>query len=125
IVKGDLASEASIKTKTMGADQSKRMAGAVGFDTNNIQTLDADGFTLGSNNRVNQNGTTYYWTALRAGGDALKVGTYTGNGSSQSIANLNFSPEYVMVADAGTERAVQRFAGSANSYRFDADLGTN
>ena len=125
IVKSTAATEAFMRTNTMPAGLSKRLVGGNAAETNQITALDADGFTLGSGTRANNNGDTYYWQAFKAGDGTLKVGSYTGNGTSQSISGLGFSPEYVIVADDDNERAVQHFAGSSNSYRFDADAGLN
>jgi predicted ribosomally synthesized peptide with SipW-like signal peptide len=123
IVKGNSANEASMRTSTMPAGQSKRLAGAAALDTLHVQSLDADGFTVGSSARVNANNAAFYWVAFKAAPGALKVGTYTGNGTSQSITGIGFSPEYLIVADQGTERAIEHFGGATNSYRFDADAG--
>jgi hypothetical protein len=125
IVKGNAASEAFIRTSTFPAGESKRLVGGNTAELNQIQSFETDGFTIGSGTRVNTNGNTYYWTAFKADSGVLKVGSYTGNGTSQTIAGVGFSPEYVLVADDNNERAIEHFAGSANSYRFDADTGLN
>lgn len=123
IVKNGTGDEAFMRTGTMPAGLSKRLVGANSAETNHITSLDADGFTVGSNIRVNENTSPIYWMAFKAGNGTLKIGSYTGNGTSQSISGLGFSPEYVILADDNNARAVQRFAGSSNSYRFDADSG--
>lgn len=123
IVKGNAASEAFIRTSTFPAGESKRLIGANAGEANQIQSFESDGFTIGSGTRVNTNGNTYYWTAFKAESGVLKVGSYAGNGTSQTITGVGFSPEYVLVADDGNERAIERFTGATNSYLFDADAG--
>ena len=49
--------------------------GSDGFD---LRVTDADGFTLGKNNSVNDNGVTYHWIAFEATPGELVVGTYLG-----------------------------------------------
>ena len=66
--------------------------GLVGLTANLLQSLDADGFTVRNDLRVdalNSRGAgtdpcTYYWTAWKTNVN-VAVGTYAGNGSTQSI----------------------------------------
>jgi hypothetical protein len=124
IVKGNAAQAAVMRTSTMSGDSTKPLAGATALTANLIQSLNASGFTLGTDSRVNANGTSYWWMAFQAGSGALKVGSYTGNGSSNSIAGAGFSPEYAAVLSATGNRAVQLFSGMTRSFQFDADTGT-
>jgi hypothetical protein len=48
----------------------------------------------------------------------MRVGTYTGNATGQSITGLGFSPELVILLGANAQRAVLHFAGG-RTYRFD------
>ena len=80
----------------MTGDVSKQM-GTGTIVTDSIQSLDPNGFTVGTGASVNPNGTTYQWVAWKTGTNEMKVGTYTGTGASQSIAGLNFSPDIVFV----------------------------
>ena len=75
IIKGADASQKSvIRMSTMTGDASKNINSS-GMLTNNIQSLDADGFTVGSDANVNNSGTTYYWMAFKANPGELHVGT--------------------------------------------------
>ena len=123
IVKGNTAQTAAIRSSTMSGDVSKPMAGATAQLADVIQSLDADGFTVGLNARVNSAGVGYEWMAFRAQQGLLKVGSYTGNGTSQSVTGLGFSPEYAAVFSAGANNAVQRFSGGTTSFQFDGDTG--
>ncbi len=111
IVKGNTAQTAAIRTSTMSGDVSKPMAGATAQLADVIQSLDADGFTVGLNARVNSADIGYEWMAFRAQEGLLRVGSYTGNGTSQSVTGLGFSPEYAAVFSAGANNAVQRYSG--------------
>ncbi len=114
------------RSTTMGAgDVSKPMTGATALAANRIKSLDANGFTVGTDNQVNQSGTTYYWTAFKGAPGEMAVGSYTGNGgASQAIAGLGFSPEYAAVLPATAQRATQRYNGMTRGFQFDQDTGT-
>jgi hypothetical protein len=120
IVKGNANQVAVIRTSTMTGDASKPMSGATGLVADRIQALQADGFQVGANSAVNANGTAYYWIALKAAAAELRVGTYTGNGTSQSVGGLGFSPEYVATLSAGANQAIMRFQGMTRAFRFDS-----
>jgi hypothetical protein len=139
----DTCSSAVIRTSTMAGDASKLMSGvpllvapcpspSTGLIPNLVRSLDANGFTVGSDERVNAAlaacggaNCTYHWIALRANGN-LRLGTYTGSGGTQSITGLAFSPEYVIVLPANNNKAYHRTsAGGLRSNRFDAGGDTN
>jgi predicted ribosomally synthesized peptide with SipW-like signal peptide len=125
IVKGDNTQNAVARTSTMTGDAAKPLVGATNLTANLVQSLSATGFTIGTDARVNTNGTTYHWTAVKASGGAFRVGSYTGNGgASQSISGLGFQPEYVAVLGAVADDAVQRYVGMTRAFQFNADTGT-
>jgi hypothetical protein len=126
IVKSDDNSGvAEIRTSTMTGDATKPMTGATALTANLIQSLDSDGFTLGSNNAVNRSGRAYHWLAFKAFSGQMTLGTYTGNGTAgHAITGLGFSPEYAIVMAATAQRADQRMAPMARSYQFDGDTGS-
>lgn len=71
---------------------------------NTIQALETDGFQVGSSVYTNGAGGTNYYIALggaaansASGTFKMATGTYTGNGSSQTISGLTFAPDLVIV----------------------------
>ena len=67
-----------------------------------IPTLGADGFTVGSDVRVNRDGTTYHYVAWAEIAGKVDVGTYTGNGAdNRNIPGVGFQPDFVMVQTDG------------------------
>lgn len=71
-----------------------------------IQSLDSGGFTVGTDAAVNENLKTMYWVAFggssnptATGSYTMKVGTYTGNGTTQSISGVGFAPDVVIIRD--------------------------
>ena len=127
IADNDLSSGV-IRTAMMTGDNAKPLTGTQALMSGLITSLDANGFTVGDDLRVNAAGAscggtcTYYWTVFGADPD-FAMGSYTGNGTSvgdpQSITGLGFSPEYVMVLPATTRRAGHRTtAGGTFSRRM-------
>lgn len=91
----------------MGGDASKVLTSAAAMDTNLIQSLEPDGFTIGTAQEVNTDGTTYHWVAMRAGSN-LVVGSYVGNGvDNRSILGVGFQPSWVVTLGDGSD-SVQR-----------------
>lgn len=80
----------------------------------NITSLDSDGFSVGTTAGANGSGATIYWAGFggdvpasaSASGTFLEAdGSYTGNGTGQSITGLGFSPDLVFVGTAGQDEA--------------------
>jgi hypothetical protein len=90
----------NVKIDTMsGSTYMSNNSNATLKTTNGI-TINSDGFSVGSNDDINDTGSTYYWVAFRAG-PWLDTGTYSGSGATQSIL-LNRQPEFVLLAEDGT-----------------------
>lgn len=126
IVKGSTTQIAQARTSTMAGDVTKPLTGATAITagSNRIQSLAADGLTLGTNAAVNGNTIAYYWAAVDAVAGSVVVGSYTGNGGAQAIAGFGFSPEYVIVMSAAANRPVQRSSTMPTTYRFDNTAAT-
>ncbi len=123
IVKADDSETGIIRTDTMTGDNSKQMTDDTALVADRIQSLSADGFTLGTDDEVNRDGRTYRWMAFRASSGLLKTGTYTGNGTSLAPSGLGFSPEQVGVFSAAAHVPYQRYAGMTRSFTYDSDEG--
>ncbi len=92
-----------IRTSTMGGDRSKVLGSTGALSSNCIQSIIADGFTVGTDNTVNTWGHAYYWVAMKAGSD-LKVGTYVGNGvANRSISGVGFRPVWAITLGDGSD----------------------
>ncbi|MCK4775430.1 MAG: DUF11 domain-containing protein, partial [Candidatus Krumholzibacteria bacterium] len=63
IVKGDLSESALVRTSTMNGDVSRELGEKSALLPDLIQSLDPDGFTVGTSDGVNKPAVTYYWTA--------------------------------------------------------------
>lgn len=88
------------KTTSMPSTDSIPLA-AAGVLTTGITSLDADGFSVGSNVRANQSGALYFALCFGVGSDNafLRVGTYTGDGAaSQAIVIASgYKPDYLLI----------------------------
>jgi hypothetical protein len=123
IVKDTNTNVGVARTSSMAGDVSKPMGTLTAFQADNIQSLTGTGFVIGTNARVNQAGRTYHWVAFKANSQAMKVGTYNGNGTTQSITGAGFSPEAVILLGNNAQRAVSRLSGMTRTFGFDASTG--
>jgi hypothetical protein len=113
--------DAIIRTSTMVGDTSKAMdIYGTAPEANQIQSLTATGFTVGTDPDVNEGpagtGRTFHWVAMKTGTGVMKVGTYTGNGTTQTITGLGFTPVYVIVIPMDGEVVIQRSAPMQNGW---------
>lgn len=75
---------------------------------NRIQALVSDGFQLGSDADVNQNGRAYYWIAFNVTSD-VAVGSYTGNSvDNRNITSPGITQQMVWVKRQAARQAVWR-----------------
>ena len=110
------------RTSTMVGDVSALETSAT-LQADMIQSLDADGFTVGTGTNVNVNTVGYDWVAVRASNADFKVGTYTGNGSdSRGITGVGFLPALVMIFAVKSEfyvwRTVQHAGDLSSNFGF-------
>jgi hypothetical protein len=124
IIKADAAQTPVIRTSSMVGDSTKPVL-KVALAANLIQTLETDGFTLGTDAKVNSDGVTYYWSAFIAIPGEIKVGTYVGNDSAQAIDGIGFAPEAVIVMAAEDHEMNIRTSAmpSALSMQLDDEAG--
>lgn len=105
------------------------MSASFRFDGNNgaanqINSLDADGFTAGSG--LNANNVTFHYLAWNETPGLIDLSSYSGDGDGQSIAGVGFQPDYALVrstSSTGAPRAaIHRPAAvtGTSSLRFNA-----
>lgn len=115
IVKADGAYQGWMAHKDMSAGNAKGMVGSPALVTGRISTLDADGFTVGTNDEANKASVVYYFIAFQESAD-FAVGSFVGTGA-KTISSLSFQPEMVWLmgsasGDNGT--SVLRSSGHDN-----------
>jgi len=92
-----------IRTSTMSGDHAKVLGSTGALSSDCIQSITADGFTVGTDNTVNTWGTAYYWVAMKAGSD-LTVGSYVGNGvDNRSISGVGLQPVWLITLADGDD----------------------
>lgn len=126
ILRGELLELPIVATATMPAGRVKFLAASGGQIPNYVQSLDADGFTITSDIRVNQAGTTYHYAAFAEVPGEMKAGGYEGdNSDNRSITGLGFPPELVFVLNEANANPVLRGSGMVGdlSYEFTANAG--
>lgn len=88
---------------------------------NGIQSLDTDGFTIGTATTVNNSGTTYYYFCIT--GDNVTSGTYTGDGvDNRDILGLPFIPQWVIIK---RDDSAQSFMKSKESSSNASAMNSN
>ena len=104
----------------MSGDNSKKLGSNDVFFAGGVISLDADGFTVGSNNRVNATSTTYYWIAFKEDALSLKVSTYTGDGGdNHAITGVGFTPAAVLVfRDGDSNVAIKSSSMASNDSKL-------
>lgn len=123
IVKGETAQTGVFRSSRMYGDASKPATGATALTANLVQTLNADGFTIGTDARVNGSGVVYQWIAFSSGAGEMVVNNYTGNGAdNRSITGLGFQPEYVIVMPESANDVVHRSSTMTGDISFEFDL---
>jgi hypothetical protein len=85
-------------------DNSTFLATATTNAVNAVLVQESDYFTLGTDTRVNINGIVYNYfnfgpfnQSVPTGTFAMNVGSYVGNGTSQSITGVGFQPDLVII----------------------------
>ncbi|MEK7212317.1 MAG: hypothetical protein AAB686_01415 [Patescibacteria group bacterium] len=141
ILKDDTAAGnagAVFKTRTMQTDSGELALVMAETDanltTNHIQSLDSNGFTVGTSTDVNSSDIMHFYAAF-AGSDCTSSGTfcegkYTGNGTLQTISSVGFQPNLVVVkrsaasAVGGMWRSSAMTASSSNYFSATAQLAS-
>lgn len=94
------------KTSTMTGETTAKFEAEGDLASNAIQSLDSDGFTIGTDDDINSINIQHYWIAF-GGSDCTSTGTfcvgsYTGNGSSGRAVDVGFEPDFVAVKRSGS-----------------------
>jgi hypothetical protein len=112
-------------------DSSSYMSSATANVANMVQLLQDNGLQVGSGVNANETGATMYWVAFGgasapppgSGSFDMATGSYSGNGTVQSISGLGFKPDLVIVKDNAANQAVFRtslMAGDDTAYLASA-----
>lgn len=110
-------------TSTPAANNTFKFEGAV-FTTGGITSLDANGFSVGTDIVANENGKTYFWFAFKQFSSNLKVGSYTTDGSpadNRSVTGVGFQPLMVWIRSNNIgDNAALRMPTNAGDSSFPA-----
>ncbi len=105
-IKRNGATGGTFRTSVHSGDSSSFFA-ATADAANNIQTFNTDGFQVGTTANVNT-AANYYWYFGFKSGTNFVVNSYSGNGTSQNITNVGFSPDNLWVKRTTAVRGVSR-----------------
>lgn len=128
MIKNNAAQQGVFRTDQMRGDTTAYFASATADFTGGITSLDADGFSLGTNATVNTAGNTYQWQAFggaynpdtSSGAADFATGVYYGSGlTARAISDLPFQPDLVVVKRSGATVGAFRtsaYAGDLSSF---------
>lgn len=109
IVKSPESKHSHIRTSSMPAGLSKHLAKADELKTDEIVSLDSDGFTVGDKNDSNASGVEYHWIAMIAREGTMEIGQYIGNGGIfREISLSNLSPDAALIMSSNRKLPVFR-----------------
>jgi hypothetical protein len=126
---------AAITTTDSYGDHSSYLTVTTASAPNMIQKLQDNGIQVGSGVNANENGATIYWVAFGGapaspppgnGTFQMETGSYTGNGTSQSITGTGFAPDLVILKGSSTSQSVFRTSlMAANNTAYLASATAN
>ncbi len=107
IVKAENNKRSIIRTSDMPDGLSKKLDDNRALENDRIESFQADGFTVGTHDEVNDDGVLYYWVAMKAEDGKLDVGTYVGNGNSlRTVSVQNMYPRSSLIMPAENDLSV-------------------
>ncbi|HVZ66957.1 MAG TPA: hypothetical protein VG917_01725 [Patescibacteria group bacterium] len=115
-VKRSGATGGTFRSSSQAGDTSAFFA-ATNDTANNIQTLNSDGFQIGTTANVNTAANIYWYFGFKTGTN-FKVGSYSGTGSSHGVSSVGLQPDYLWVKrSAGTAtRGIQRTSDGVGNF---------
>lgn len=84
VKRGDTAGEAVMRTSSQASDKSFLMNTAASSVSDNIQEMEADGFQIGTNEKVNANGGTYHYLAFKSDSPMTTTSTSTSTSTTST-----------------------------------------
>lgn len=122
----------AFRTKLMSGDSTITLAWGNLF-TGGITSLDANGFSIGTNTWVNPPGSMCHWQAFgnaynpvtRSGSTDFAIGAYTSNGiGNQAISAIPWQPDFVLIKQGdNVETRTGVWSTSAHSTGVASELG--
>ncbi|MFA5183140.1 MAG: Ig-like domain-containing protein [Syntrophales bacterium] len=133
LIKQSAAANPAVIRGTQNYGDETQLFTAAANVLDSIQSLEADGFQIGTNARVNANAITYYYVAFKGipiysptGTFKMISGSFLGNGTSQSITGVGYKPDYVMIkADNASAAVFTTSLMAPNSTAYYASTTAN
>lgn len=133
MIKGNTAQAGIFRTRSMAGDSSAYLDSATANVAGAINSMNVDGFTVGTSATTNSSGVTYYWTAYgnawnpdtNSGAADFFIGAYYGNGiDSRNINRLPYEPDMLTIkrsgATGGTWRSTENTGDQSNFFAATA-----
>ena len=100
-IKANTTQQATLRTASITTDNSFHVI-ATADASNEIQSILANGFQVGSSGRSNSLNQYMHYFVAKHLSKVITSGVYTGTGASQSITGLGFAPDIVFVKNTST-----------------------
>jgi len=100
------ASEGVWRTSSHSGDTSSYFS-ATSDGPNNIQSINSNGFQVGTNAMVNTLANVYFYFAFKSGSN-FSVGQYSGTGVAKNVTTVGFQPDNLWVKHNGATRGILR-----------------
>ena len=104
------------KTVDMAATSSFPVRADAGGDTAHITSLDADGFTVSSDNAVNHSGVSISYLAVKDNGAGVfSTFTYTGDNTDDKLVFSGFQPDFALIKSNSLVVGAMKFSDQASA----------
>lgn len=122
--KGNRADNGSWKSDIIAGDLTSHFSGSADA-ANEVQSLIANGFQLGTSSRTNSNGSIYDGFALKKLDGAIDFKSYVGNGvNGRDVSLFSFNPD-IYIGKASTTTNAGYFKTSDFATGFSATLASS
>lgn len=113
---GSNTNDAMFITKTMPANWCLPVRSDLGLLNNRLLSITSTGFTLGTNNDVNQNGVTYYYLALAddGAGDFSTI-FFQGDSTDDKLVFTAWQPDYALLKSEVNVVGARKFSGQISA----------
>ena len=129
IIKGNTNQSVCFKSTSLSGDNTLKLPSQAVAYSDAIQSLDSDGFTIGTHASVNTDAVIYYWMAFKEAAGNFLESSYTGDAvDGRSITGVGFQPQYIFIKGNDNLQAAWRDNAESGdtSYAYQAELyGTN
>jgi hypothetical protein len=116
----------AFRTKDMDAGKSTYIRNDWGYETTFIQSFEVNGFTVGSDSRINGNNSLFYYIAIAEdSANDFKVFTFTGDSTDgKALTGFGFQPAFVFIKGIQSLTGAMKFSSATDTSMVFSGGGT-